>query len=127
MALFSNSIPCILCGKSLEERTSKNRKPYFVCDPCGMQLFIRRKLGIERLGQLKKSISQNSIFIKKPQKLLEIQRSIAEINGIKAEIEKIDRAVIIFYSEEESRIKKVLENRLEAALQKFEDLEAEKV
>jgi len=92
-----------------------------------MQLFIRRKLGIEKLEELKKSISDNSIFIKKPHKLLRIQKSISEINGIKAEIEKIDRSVLIFYSEEESRMKKALQNRLEAALQELEDLGAEKV
>lgn len=126
MALFSNSIPCILCGKFLEERTSKNQKPYFVCDPCGMQLFIRRKMGTEKLEQIKKSISENSIFIKKPHKLLEIQKSIAEITGIKAEIAKIERSVLIFYSEEESRMKKALQNRLEAALQELEGLEASK-
>jgi ribonuclease HI/DNA-directed RNA polymerase subunit RPC12/RpoP len=36
-------LPCFLCGRMLEKRTSKALKPYFVCDVCGMQIFIRRK------------------------------------------------------------------------------------
>jgi DNA-directed RNA polymerase subunit RPC12/RpoP len=42
-------LPCILCGKQLDKRIDKNGKPYFVCDHCGIQVFIRGKRGIKRL------------------------------------------------------------------------------
>jgi len=55
-------LPCILCGRKLEKRTSrKNGKPYFVCDPCGIQLFIRRQQGIEKLEQVFKNIERAEI------------------------------------------------------------------
>jgi hypothetical protein len=47
-----SEIPCFLCGTRLEKRTDKNHKPYLVCDPCGLQAFVRRKLGIDRLDHL---------------------------------------------------------------------------
>ena len=46
------SIPCTLCGRSLEQREDKNGKPYFVCDECGTQFFIRGTAGKERLTEL---------------------------------------------------------------------------
>jgi len=42
-------IPCFLCGEEIEIKNSKKGKPYFICDPCGLQAFIRRDKGIERL------------------------------------------------------------------------------
>lgn len=42
-------IRCFLCGEEIEVKNSKKGKPYFICDPCGLQAFIRREKGIERL------------------------------------------------------------------------------
>ena len=33
-------------------RDSKKRKPYVVCDPCGVQMFVRSPSGIERFNGL---------------------------------------------------------------------------
>jgi DNA-directed RNA polymerase subunit M/transcription elongation factor TFIIS len=46
------AIDCRLCGDSLEQRTDKNGKPYFVCDPCGTQFFVRGSQGISKLEAL---------------------------------------------------------------------------
>ena len=34
-------MPCFLCSKELELRRDKHKKPYFVCDSCGVQIFVR--------------------------------------------------------------------------------------
>jgi len=34
-------IPCFLCGYSIEVKNTVKGKPYFICDPCGLQAFIR--------------------------------------------------------------------------------------
>jgi DNA-directed RNA polymerase subunit RPC12/RpoP len=57
-------LPCFLCHKQLDLRISKTQKPYFICEECGMQIFVRGKRGIKRLEQLlggmnKQSISRN--------------------------------------------------------------------
>ena len=49
--MAKNSIPCVLCKDNLPVRTDKNNKPYFVCIPCGIQLFVRGQQGIGRLRQ----------------------------------------------------------------------------
>jgi DNA-directed RNA polymerase subunit RPC12/RpoP len=46
------SLPCVLCGRLLQQREDKNGKPYFVCDECGVQLFVRGPNGRERLIHL---------------------------------------------------------------------------
>ena len=42
---------CPLCQKELEIKVSKKQKPYCVCLDCGIQLFVRGKEGINRLGK----------------------------------------------------------------------------
>lgn len=54
-------IPCFLCGNGAEIKTTKKNKPYFMCEPCGVQVFIRRKKGISRLNELLKSIGTNAV------------------------------------------------------------------
>ena len=43
--------PC-LCLKPMDVRTSKKKKPYVICPPCGVQMFIRERAGIEAFGKL---------------------------------------------------------------------------
>jgi len=54
-------IPCFLCGNGLEVKSSKRGKPYFICEPCGVQVFIRREKGISRLNESLKSIGGNAV------------------------------------------------------------------
>ena len=42
-------VECFLCEREVDIRLSKKRRPYFICDDCGLQAFIRGDEGIERL------------------------------------------------------------------------------
>jgi DNA-directed RNA polymerase subunit RPC12/RpoP len=44
--------PCPSCGVHLELRESRSKKPYCVCNTCGVQVFFRGKVGISRLSKL---------------------------------------------------------------------------
>lgn len=44
--------PCPVCLKPLDVRTTKREKPYVICSPCGVQMFIRERAGIEAFGKL---------------------------------------------------------------------------
>jgi hypothetical protein len=44
--------PCPVCGAGLPILISKVKKPYCTCNSCGMQLFVRGKVGISRLRKL---------------------------------------------------------------------------
>jgi len=50
--LRGKEFPCPLCADGLAILASKKGKPYCVCNPCGVQLFIRGKTGISRLLQM---------------------------------------------------------------------------
>lgn len=56
-SLVGREFPCPVCGLGLGIRMSQRGKPYCVCDSCGIQLFVRGKLGIARLKQLVESES----------------------------------------------------------------------
>ena len=47
-----STFPCPLCGAPLELRESRVRKPYSVCNSCGIQIFFRGKTAISRLKEL---------------------------------------------------------------------------
>ena len=121
---LSKSIPCFLCGAEMDERSSKRRKPYFVCDPCGIQIFIRRKAGIQLLDQLEKSLAMRDALVK-PHKLFEFQRLLAELNGTKAQIKKIEDSLgIIFKDQVMVRAIKALRKREKEIIQDLERLAA---
>ncbi len=44
--------PYPVCLQPLDVRTSKRNKPYVICSPCGVQMFIRERVGIEAFGRL---------------------------------------------------------------------------
>ncbi len=46
------SIPCPVCGTGLTLKITRKGKPYCLCLECGIQIFFRGRLGIERLRRL---------------------------------------------------------------------------
>src|ERR1700730_4642136 len=54
MATSSDSpmFPCPVCAGAREVRLSKKDKPYIVCDPCGIQIFVRGPAGIAEFNRL---------------------------------------------------------------------------
>jgi hypothetical protein len=50
--LIGKEFPCPMCGVGLPILISKTKKPYFICNSCGIQLFVRGKVGISRLRKL---------------------------------------------------------------------------
>jgi hypothetical protein len=50
--LGGKEFPCPLCGAGLPILASKRTKPYFICNLCGVQIFVRGKAGIVRLLEM---------------------------------------------------------------------------
>ena len=44
--------PCPVCVDPREVRKTKKGKPYFICDPCGIQVFVRGPAGIDAFNKL---------------------------------------------------------------------------
>jgi chaperonin cofactor prefoldin len=118
------SLPCILCGKTLDRRTDKNGKFYFTCDPCGTQFFIRRKQGIEKLEQLICELNKRAFLIAQHAEFLyEIQAILSEIEGVKSEIEKLDVQIgILFIDEDRVQARKSLKTRIQVLLSELEKI-----
>ena len=112
-------IPCFLCGRKLEKRMSrKNGKPYFVCDRCGIQLFVRGKQGIERLAQFFKNAESAEIpFKQHAQKFHEMQAMLKEIDDVQSEIKKLGFCLL---NDNKLRIRKALDSRVEKLFRELE-------
>ncbi len=50
--LLNKKFPCPLCKDLLEIKLSKKHLPYFICESCGVQMFIRYENGAKRLKKL---------------------------------------------------------------------------
>jgi len=115
-------LPCFLCSKQLEKRADKHGKPYFVCDPCGIQLFVRKKYGIEKLQQLLDTAEKNEIpFKQAAHRVYQVQALLSEIDGTKAQIQKLEKEIGFFFPEEDKvRAHQALKLRLRHLIEEFE-------
>jgi len=118
------SIPCILCGKQLDQRTDKNGKFYFTCDPCGTQYFVRRKQGIEKFERLMGELSKHGALINTgTQTLYEIQAILSEIDGLKSEIEKSGAQLDYFFPDADKvDARNLLKTRIQGLLSNLEKI-----
>src|SRR2546423_3459687 len=105
-------LPCFLCGHRLEKRTTKKLKPYFVCDRCGIQLFVRGKQGIERLAEFFRNADKAELFYKQhAQNFHKIQAILKEIDDVEQEIKKLRMS--FFFDNGKLRIRNALRERKE--------------
>jgi len=121
-------IPCFLCSQELAQRKDKHSKPYFVCDPCGVQIFIRGRQGIKNLDQLLTTLREHDFPFREHAVVLhEIQALLTEIRGIKEEISKFDSFLEIFTNDaHKKRARKLLNRRIENLLRRLQQIAADK-
>jgi DNA-directed RNA polymerase subunit RPC12/RpoP len=46
------TFPCLVCASPLLVKQTEKAKPYLVCDPCGIQVFVRGPGGIAAFNRL---------------------------------------------------------------------------
>ncbi len=64
MALLDDKpmFPCPVCTQPREVRETKKDKPYLVCDPCGVQVFVRGPAGIAEFNRLLEHTNGESLL-----------------------------------------------------------------
>ena len=85
---ITGQIHCPVCNTPLELKESKKLKPYCLCLECGIQIFIRGKIGISRLRKLLAHRGGKNIFGKKSAVSLERSKRVTEILAEMAEINR---------------------------------------
>jgi hypothetical protein len=118
------SLPCFLCIERLERRTDKNGKPYFVCNPCGIQLFVRRPHGIKLLDKLLSDAARNELpFKHRAEELYKIQALLTEINGVKEQIKRLESQIgFLFGDADKIRACNLLKTKLANLFKELEQL-----
>ncbi len=115
--------PCPTCGELKSIENSKKNKPYYHCDDCGVQVFIRGKQGIRRLEE----ISETNLlerFEKRggPSEKLELIQIEADLCFLESQIEKLENK--LFKSSREKRSLNDLKGKLKTLEEQyFEKLE----
>jgi hypothetical protein len=110
-----------LCERKLEQRISKNGKPYFVCDSCGTQLFVRRKNGIEKLSKLIAELDSQQVYARtQSSEYLRILAILNEISATKTQIKKINESVFLFPNNEQEAAIRALKEHLKGLVSKLE-------
>ena len=116
-------LPCCLCGEELNQRITKNKKPYFVCDACGTQFFVRRKQGIKKLEQLLGTIREHNLTLREhTQNLFEISAIVNELFGVEREYERVESSISIFSKakKEKRRALAILRKRMQKLVRDLE-------
>ena len=118
------SLPCLLCAIKLEKRLSKRGKPYFVCNPCGIQLFVRKDHGIKLLNKLLDDAARNELpFKHRAEEVYKIQALLTEIDGVKKQIERLQSQIkFLFRDEGKVRACNLLKTKLENLFKELEQL-----
>ena len=60
--MTNHKFPCPLCAHPLEVRLTKKNKPYVICDPCGVQMFVRGPEGIDGFKRLIERGNSSGLF-----------------------------------------------------------------
>jgi DNA-directed RNA polymerase subunit RPC12/RpoP len=125
---MEETLPCVLCSQELVQRKDKHSKPYFICDSCGVQMFVRGRQGIKNLSQLLTTLREHDFpFREHAAALYEIQALLTEIRGIKEEINKLDSLLEIFTDDAyKKRARKLLNKRIETLLRRLQKIADEK-
>jgi hypothetical protein len=119
-----SKIPCFLCSQELRQRKDKNDKPYFICDPCGVQTFVRGRQGIENLAQLISTLRENDFpFREHARVLYEVQAILTEVRGLKKEIKKLDSILKLFSDDKhKDKARELVNTRIENLLSRLEQI-----
>ena len=103
--------PCPICGEKLDIRIGKKEKPYCICDSCGVQLFVRKSTGIEKLAE-KLNIELNADIPTENKErniiwnFAQLNRLIPKINLLNKLISEIEEKEIPFFTEKDTENRK---------------------
>lgn len=56
--------PCPVCTQPREVRATIKDKPYFICDPCGIQVFVRGPAGVAEFNRLLKRTNNDDVLLR---------------------------------------------------------------
>ena len=95
-----------------------------MCNPCGIQLFVRRPHGIQLLEKLLRDAAKHEIpFKERAEQVYRIQALLTEINGVKEQIKRLQSQITILFADEDKiRACNLLKTKLENLFKELEQL-----
>ena len=62
LSLQPDFFPCPICLAPLDVRQSKKKKPYVICDSCGVQMFVRSKAGVRTFERMVGDAGERNVW-----------------------------------------------------------------
>ena len=89
---YNPEMPCFLCGKTLKVKKTKGNKPYFICDTCGLQAFIRYKAGIRRFQTLLITLAESGEkFLCLNKSSFQVVSLVSRLNELREKLDKLNQ------------------------------------
>lgn len=89
---FNPEMPCFLCGRTLKVKKTKGNKPYFICDTCGLQAFVRYKAGIRKFQTLLVALVESGEkFLSLNKSSFEVISLISRLNELKEKLDNVSQ------------------------------------
>jgi len=125
MNLPDNSrIPCFLCGRILKVKLSKNEKPYFICQQCGLQAFVRYTAGIRKLTKLLDTLGEG--FLDSQNNALQVLTTVSRLNRLEKRSGELQEsrslADFVFGNEDHEHAQKLLDKQVKIAKRQLREL-----
>jgi len=116
---YNPEMPCFLCGKTLKVKKTKTNKPYFICEICGLQAFVRYKAGIRKFQTLLVALEEGGEkFLSLNKSSFEVLSLVSRLNELKEKLDKVNQNKSLsdyFLSDTESVLaEKALEKEIKA-------------
>lgn len=117
--------PCPTCSELKNIKLSKKNKPYYFCDYCGVQVFIRGIFGINNLIQLNKSdFLKRIVFRRGEQDYLALVKLSNKISFIQSRLNELYKKEDDYELSDKERFAL---NQMEKRIKSLEDQYAEKL
>lgn len=120
----NREIPCFLCGEILRVKLSKSEKPYFICQQCGLQAFVRYTPGIKRLTRLLETLGEG--FLDHQKNALQVLSVVSRLNQLEQRSEQLQdsRSLgdLVFGNEDKEHARRLLEKEVRMAKKQLREL-----
>ena len=92
--------PCPVCYMALRVKLDCKKKPYCTCLECGIQMFVRGKVGIERLWKIIESEEAVAVEFDGPARAISLYN---RLQGLKRQQNRLEEQQGIIFSGSRSR------------------------
>jgi hypothetical protein len=111
--------PCPVCNLALRIKISRKQKPYCMCLECGLQIFFRGQVGIQRLHQMIRSEEAVAAEFNGPARALSLFNHLQHLKRQRKGLE--DQQGLFSFDRDRQRVIEALDGEIERVRTELEN------